>query len=640
MMKHPHLASRRCRPLPSRRWLAWLLFASPWFLPPVPAAPAAEAKPAPARELHRLVPANASVVLTVEDLRGQVGALLRSPLARDLWELPAVKTWMGSEKYEQLETLRDQIEGFLQAKLTEIRDQILGDAVVVALVVPENVPLEPRSARGILVLKASNPGLLKRLVELLNTTQQQTGEVAAVVEKKRGGVSYFLREFPAGSDHLPECFVSFADGTFACSNDTSLLGELIDRKTGKAASGSQAAASLADAPRFAALEKKLPTHALARLFIDSRLAERVFQNASEPRSPVEALIRRYAAALESAGAALVADEAGLALNVAEVFEPGKFQELFGKTATSRVSAAPRMERVPGTTLAVGSLEIDLSSLTTFLRQMVPASEQNRLANIEVTLKGIFLGQDPSTRILPALGPRIVAFAEAPASWDATAHSDDPTGVKWPFPSAVAIQLQDTLDRPAGSQDQTTPSPADAVDNALNTGLAALALTPKLASAAAHIEGREVAGTMVKTLTPAIPLAYAVDRAGKRLVVGNSSSVVERYLAGGSDSSAGARFHLLQERAFPEARSYACLDLGAVAAMIARHQDRMTSYLADQQHRSRDDVARDLEQVRALCHVFDAVYLTHRVDAAGAAGYQSFGLLVHPNSGTKPDSPGR
>ena len=45
----------------------------------------------PTRELQKLIPPDASVVLTVEDLRGQVRELLASRLASDFLNMPAVK---------------------------------------------------------------------------------------------------------------------------------------------------------------------------------------------------------------------------------------------------------------------------------------------------------------------------------------------------------------------------------------------------------------------------------------------------------------------------------------------------------------------------------------------------------------------
>ncbi len=150
-------------PAPARQWLpSWRTILGLELIVLATAARAGEPV-SPARELQKLIPPDASVVLTVEDLRGQVRELLASRLAAEFPKLPTVKAWFDSEKYEQLETARDQIEGVLQAKLTEIRDQIVGDAVVLALRLPPDSPFHPSQARGILALKAINAlGLLAR----------------------------------------------------------------------------------------------------------------------------------------------------------------------------------------------------------------------------------------------------------------------------------------------------------------------------------------------------------------------------------------------------------------------------------------------------------------------------------------------
>ena len=76
---------------------------------------------------------------------------------------------------------------------------------------------------------------------------------------------------------------------------------------------------------------------------------------------------------------------------------------------------------------------------------------------------------------------------------------------------------------------------------------------------------------IKTLDPPVPFAYAVDRAGRRLVVGNSVAAVERYLAAGSDPEAGSRFRRLQATAFADAHSFLCLDLAAVQTAVETHR---------------------------------------------------------------------
>jgi len=365
----------------------------------------------------------------------------------------------------------------------------------------------------------------------------------------------------------------------------------------------------------------------------------LLKNAPKPRSPGEALIQRSVASLESAGAALVVGDRHLALHTTLVFEPHKFHEVIGTGNGPSTATAPRIAHVPATTLAVATLQVDFAALYKFFLQLVPDSEQPRLTNAEIALKGLFLGQDPRTRILPALGPHILACADAPADWQPGRKPDGPAGRAWPFPTVIALELQAAGDQnPHDSRAAGQATVADALDNALNTLLAVVTFNGKFAEARPRIVTHEVAGVTVKNLDPPIPFAYAVDRAGHRLVVGDSAGAVERYLACGADPEAGVRFRGLQARAFPEAHSFVCLDLAAVGSMIATHRDRILGILANQEHRSRDDVARDLDQFLALSRLFDAAYLTSRIDGDSATVFHALGLLPRqgdPGGATAP-----
>ena len=143
---------------------------------------------------------------------------------------------------------------------------------------------------------------------------------------------------------------------------------------------------------------------------------------------------------------------------------------------------------------------------------------------------------------------------------------------------------------------------------------------------------------MKTLDPPVPFAYAVDRSGHRLVLGDSAGAVDRYLACGSDPTAGARFRRLQARAFPEAHSFLCLDFTAVGTMIETHRDRIIGILANQEHRSRDEVAHDLDQLLALSRLFDAAYLTNRIESDSATVFHALGLLARQDETAGASSP--
>ena len=141
-------------------------------------------EPAPSDALLKLVPADAALIVTVDHLREQSKAVLDSRLARDVQKLPAFKAWLDTDKVRDFLRSREQIEGFFRATLGEVRDEIFGDAVILALRLPPEKSAGPAEARGLLLLQARDPKLLNHLVDLVNTTQHQNGEIAAVSEHK------------------------------------------------------------------------------------------------------------------------------------------------------------------------------------------------------------------------------------------------------------------------------------------------------------------------------------------------------------------------------------------------------------------------------------------------------------------------
>ena len=237
------------------------------FFVVVTSATGAERLPRPADELLRLVAPDAAVVVAVEGLRDQANAFVKSRLAADLQQLPAVKEWFASEKFRQFESSRTQIETLLGTNLTDLRDQLLGDAVVISLHLPAGAPVDTSQARGLLLVKARDPALLIRVIGIINTAQQDGGELTKVVERQRTGTTYSVRQFPAAANRPDEFFVAFGDGTFAASNAESLLQAVIDRKihVGSVTEGQKEIPKLeprlSDLPRFRSVQSQLPAPA-------------------------------------------------------------------------------------------------------------------------------------------------------------------------------------------------------------------------------------------------------------------------------------------------------------------------------------------------------------------------------------------
>ena len=312
--------------------------------------------------------------------------------------------------------------------------------------------------------------------------------------------------------------------------------------------------------------------------------------------------------------------------------------MLGRWSGGNSPSETAIDRLPSSALAVGSLQIDSGAIYQALISLVPESEAAKLANLEIALTGIMLGQDLRTRILPGLGPRVIAYLDLPPDWEPPSNREDPAR-PWIFPAVMAVELRTEPNRLAPTVPGDKPvDVAAALDNALNTLLAVVALDEKHGQGKARISSREVAGLTVKTLDPTVPFAFAVDRQGHKLVVGTSSAAVERYLASSRDTKADARFRQVRSRAFPQAHSFLYLDMAAVQRMMAQHRDALAETIASRDHRVREEVARDLDQVLALTQLFDAAFLSNRVDGDQSTLFQSLGLSCRPGNASAATSP--
>jgi hypothetical protein len=613
--------------------------------------------PQPADELLRLVPPEATAVLTVEGLRDQARAWADSRLASDLRRLPVVRAWLESDQYRRLERSCREIESFLDVRLAELRDEVLGDAVVLVLQLACQAPSDPSQARGLLLLRARDPALLERLIRAINAAQRNHGELAGVGERRRAGMPYHHREFPAGERRLPEWYVTFPDGTFAFSNSEALIQAVIDRKgrgsDGQADAGSGGGAKagvgagapitpgLGDLPTFRALRRRQPARALARLFVDPRAIERSLRTAARPRQPGEPRIldmtERYLAAVDYAGAALVWGADAIVLHWVETLRPSRLDPWLRRWAGDRRSASPALGRVPATALALASAHLDHSAMWDAVFRLVPEADHARLHNLEAVLSGLLLGQDLRTRILPVLGPGAIAYLDAPAEpAEAPAGPGSAAGRAGWFPLVLVLGFSEEsgMSRPVGASPERPPGPrsptvsvAAALETGLHTVLALTALDPNRGQGRARIATRDVAGATVMTLDVPLAFAFAVDRVNCRLVLGTSAAAVVRYLESSSDPEAGRRFRDLQAAAFPDAETFVCVDLDALTRFAGRDRGRLARILAARQTRPAAEVERDLDHVLALARLFRAAFLTSRMEPDADAVHRSLGVLL-------------
>lgn len=168
------------KPLLLSAWCLWLL--------PLPAGTAQET---PRDHLLRLVPDDVGVCLVINDLRSHGEKLLRSPWLKKVRETPLGKALANAPELLKLSKLDEQLKKHLNVTWAQLRDDILGDAIVLAY--RPGPPGKPEQEHGVLLLYARKPELLAKLVERFNHEQKKTGELKDLQVREHKGLKYHRR---------------------------------------------------------------------------------------------------------------------------------------------------------------------------------------------------------------------------------------------------------------------------------------------------------------------------------------------------------------------------------------------------------------------------------------------------------------
>lgn len=170
-----------------RRVCFCCLLVSLWLALPAP-APAATAA---AEELLRFVPADTTFCLVVRDLRGHAAALANSPLAEAVRRSPLAMMVRAAPELKDIGKADRFLEKVLRLTWEQLRDDILGDAIVFAY--RGGPPGKPEAEEGMFLVRARDPKQLAALVERLNAFQKESGDLKTLEERTHDGVKYFRR---------------------------------------------------------------------------------------------------------------------------------------------------------------------------------------------------------------------------------------------------------------------------------------------------------------------------------------------------------------------------------------------------------------------------------------------------------------
>lgn len=152
----------------------------------------------PRDELLRLVPDDSGLCILVQNLRESAERLQQSPFAQALAASPVAQAWRNAPETQQLAAIDQRLRAQLNISAVQLRDDILGDAVVLA--VAPGPPGKPELDQALLLVSARNPQRLRTLIDRLNEVQQKAGEIVELETRELSGEKYVVRKKKAGEE--------------------------------------------------------------------------------------------------------------------------------------------------------------------------------------------------------------------------------------------------------------------------------------------------------------------------------------------------------------------------------------------------------------------------------------------------------
>lgn len=154
----------------------------------------------PRDELLRLAPTDAGFCVVVQGLRDQSARLEKSSFAARVAASPYGQAVRESAEVRKLALIDAELRTHLKISWAQIRDDILGDAVILAY--SPGPPGKPDAEVGLLLLHARSPDVLAGLLDRLTASQQKAGELTAVERREYRGQTYDVRRKNVGGEEF------------------------------------------------------------------------------------------------------------------------------------------------------------------------------------------------------------------------------------------------------------------------------------------------------------------------------------------------------------------------------------------------------------------------------------------------------
>lgn len=551
--------------------VAWLSFSAA-----TPTTPAAPTPPTASRdEVLRLVPEDFGFCLLVQDLRGHAQAFLNSPFLTHLAASPLGAKLLAAPEAPILKQAKANLESGLGIPLSQLRDDILGDAVVLAY---RPGPVDkPAEEQGLLALRARDPILLTRLLDRINLLQEKSGDLKQLETREHRGVVYQRRVLAQGSNY---CLVRGPFFVFATRE--ALLREAIDRLQ---AGGAAEDSPLARQFRTLGLEDRLAT-----LWINPRVFEPALRRRAEEVGVLRATALKtlliYWQSLESVALSVrVHKDVELALTLRG--RPERLPPAARRFLATACQPSELWQCFPPEAIFAVAGRFDVLAFSEMLAEFLPEQARAVMRAAFANGLGLLLSKEVLGKILPQLGP----------DWGVCVLEPQPEDKGCIPPLLVALRVSGnrTAAPPARELDSAVHGFVDLLVNAFNQ------LHAGTMGLRTVIQDKAEVKYLVEdsVFPPGFRPAFALK--GGYLLLASSPEAIQRFPAA------------LPRRNLPEAAEVPFVRFSpqALARFVKARRDSLAAYLALVHQLPRAEIERRLENLLGALQLLDGVEVVSR-----------------------------
>lgn len=376
--------NRSTRPLP---WSSRLALVALAVLAGGPASAAG-----PRDELLRFVPPDVAFCVLLQNLRQHGNDLAASPFVAKAAQSPLGRAAEGLAEVRQLLKFGGDVERFTGLSPQRLRDDVLGDLVVLAY--QPGPPGKPEQEAGLVLVHARDAKALAALVQHVNDTQKKNGELKGLEERTHRGQRYVRREEKdtANYYHLRGRVLLF-------SSQEALLRRALEQDADLAVA--------AAGPVEASVRRLGVADALAAFWVNPRAFDAALADKLRQAGPDEAAglktLQVYWKALDALAFAVHLD-AELAVSLAVSARPDDLPPA-GRTFFARLAEPSRLwAALPDEPLFALAARLDLKALLLAWAEFLPQGQRDTVfADLQRYL-GAPLGKKLIDEVLPAVGP--------------------------------------------------------------------------------------------------------------------------------------------------------------------------------------------------------------------------------------------